>query len=277
MKYIQSYIDGKTATIVLSNPKKRNALSTPLLDEFIIALNTHAQDDNVHVVVIRAECDKVWSAGHDVSELPQTGFDPLDYHGSLERLLRLISATPCPVICMVNGTVWGAACDLAITCDLVVGNECAAFAITPVKIAVPYNVTGIARFMRRLPVNIAKEMFFTGEPLDAQTAHNVGLMNHLVPADELESFTYDLANRIGEKSALSVAVIKQQFELLMEAETSLNPYVAERISSLRSIVYNSRDYREGLNAFLEKRSPSFDHRYHQVLRDAERGVVGHER
>jgi len=128
--------------------------------------------------------EKVWSAGHDVGELPKADTDPLPYNDPLEQLLRAVKAFPAPVIAMVRGSVWGGACDLIMSCDLVFGDETCAFAITPAKLGLPYNVEGLLNFLNRVPLTIAKEMFFTAGLVASQRAERVGIINELVPAGD---------------------------------------------------------------------------------------------
>ena len=256
MALSEKEIRGKIGIITLNNPAKRNALGRPLVDE-IVAILRDFQDKKVHVVILRAaEGCSVWSAGHDVKELPLSRRDPLGYYDSLETLLRAVQRFPGPVIAMVHGSVWGGACDLIVTCDLVVGDETASFAITPAKLGLPYNPTGILHFINRLGVGTAKEMFFSADPILAERAQRVGILNHLVPSAELLDFTLGLANRMATRSSLAVAVMKEQFQILAGA-AAISPDAFERIQGLRRRVYDSHDYQEGIRSFLEKRRPVF--------------------
>jgi methylmalonyl-CoA decarboxylase len=242
--------------LTLNNNEKRNCLSEALVDGLIEGLKEF-EDRRVPVVILgAADGARVWSAGHDVTELPRTHRDPLGFYDPLERVLRAVQEYPGPVIAMVHGSVWGGACDLVMSCDLVVGDETSAFAITPAKLGLPYNATGILHFMNRLGLNIAKEMFFTAEPIAAERAERVGILNFLKPAEELGAYTMDLAKRIASRSALSVAVIKEQFRILAGAHP-LSPAAFERLQGLRRHVYDSHDYEEGITSFLEKRAPVF--------------------
>jgi methylmalonyl-CoA decarboxylase len=128
--------------------------------------------------------------------------------------------------------------------------------MTPAKIGVPYNVTGILHFMNIMGVNIAKEMFFTAQPLSSEMAHKAGILNHLVEDEQLEEFTYDMAVKMTRNSPLSIAVIKEQIRLLASAHP-MSPHTFERVQGLRRMVYDSKDYAEGIKAFMEKRSPNF--------------------
>lgn len=252
---VQTQVIEKIGIITMQNDAKRNCLSKALLD----AVN-NAFDDfiakGLTVAILRAVPGvKVWSAGHDISELPLNR-DPLGYEDPLETTLRKIQAFPGPVICLVQGGVWGGACDIVMTSDIVVGDPSCTFAITPAKLGLPYNSSGILHFMNRLGINIAKEMFFTAEPIQAQRAKEIGILNHLIEPAQLDKFTIDIARGIASHSALSIAVIKEQFRLLSNAHP-ISPETFERIQGLRRRVYDSEDYAEGIKAFLEKRRPVF--------------------
>jgi methylmalonyl-CoA decarboxylase len=199
---------------------------------------------------------EVWSAGHDVDELPRGQRDPLGYNDPLEEMLRVVRACPVPVIAMVHGTVWGGALDLVLSCDLVVADETAAFAITPANLGLPYNITGLLHFLGRLPINLVKEMFFTAAPVDARKAKEWQIVNHLVAWDHLESFTLELAATMATKSPLAIAVIKEQLRVLSDYQP-IAALVYERVQGLRRQAYDSQDYLEGLNAFAQKRQPIF--------------------
>jgi methylmalonyl-CoA decarboxylase len=170
--------------------------------------------------------------------------------------IRKIQYLPIPVIAMIEGAVWGGACDLAFSCDILVGCPTTSFTMTPAKIGVPYNVTGILHFMNMLPVNTVREMFFTALPLGAEEAYRMGVLNDLVPVEELERHSYDKAAVITRNSPLSISAIKEQIRLLSMAHP-LTPNMFELIQGLRGRVYDSRDYREGIQAFFEKRPAVF--------------------
>jgi methylmalonyl-CoA decarboxylase len=256
MAIINTELQNNIGTITFNNPQQRNILSTELINEMIQSIGA-LQKGKMRVLILRAlKGSKVWSAGHDVHELPLPGRDPLSYHDPLVTILRSIQSLPIPVIAMVEGSVWGGACDLALSCDILIGCQSASFCMTPAKIGVPYNVSGILHFINIMGVNIAKEMFFTAEPLSAEQASKAGLLNHLVDESILEEFTYEMASKITRNSPLSIGVIKEQIRLLASAHP-LSPLTFERVQGLRRTVYDSKDYAEGIKAFLEKRSPIF--------------------
>ncbi len=256
MAMIQSHLDGFIGTVTMDHPEHRNALSETMISEMFDAFE-EMREARARVIILRAfEGAKVWSSGHDVRELPLPGRDPLGYDDPLVRILREIQHLPMPVIAMIDGSVWGGACDVALTCDVLIGSPQAQFTMTPAKIGVPYNPSGLLRFMNILGINTAKEMFFSAQPIPAQRALEVGILNHLRPSEDLEAFTFDLAEKITRNSPLSIAAMKESFRLLGNA-SPLPPNMFESIQGLRRKVYEGRDYREGIQSFLEKRAPVF--------------------
>ncbi len=252
---VLSELTDSIGTIILNRPEKRNALSRALIDEVIAALAEFETCDARVIILGATVIGGVWSAGHDIGELPR-GEDPLSYSDPLERLLRGVRRSPCPVIAMIHGSVWGGATDLIMNCDIVIGDETCSFAITPSNLGLPYNTTGLLQFMRRLPLNVVKEMFFTAGPMNAVAAAQWGILNHLVPSAELQPFTREVAQTIASKAPLAVSAAKEQLRALAEAGP-ITPEVFERIQNLRRQVYVSEDYQEGIRAFYEKRKPAF--------------------
>jgi methylmalonyl-CoA decarboxylase len=256
MSLIKTEIKENIGTICLNNDAKRNSLSKAMMEDFIKALDL-MEREKVRVIILRAnEGVKVWCAGLNIAELPEPGHDPLFYHHPLEKIMRKIQKFPAPVIAMINGSVWGGGCDLSFICDILVGTKAASFAITPARIGVPYNTTGIVHFLNMVELNVAKEMFFTAKPISAEKAENLGVLNHLVDDDKIEDFVYEMAEGIAANSPLSIAVIKEQLNI-MGAARPINSEFYEKIDELRQKAFNSKDYAEGLKAFAEKRKPEF--------------------
>jgi methylmalonyl-CoA decarboxylase len=145
---------------------------------------------------------------------------------------------------------------MALACDLIVATTATTFALTPAKIGVPYNVSGMVTFLNAANLHVMKEMAFTARPLGAERAERLGMVNHVVPVPELEAFTLDLASQIAANAPLSVAVMKEQLRILSNARP-MSPEGFERVQGLRRVVYDSDDYQEGIRAFKEKRKPAF--------------------
>lgn len=243
--------------ITLAHPEKRNALSEALVTELIAAL-AGLEKERARVIILRAEAGaKAFSAGHDVGELPVGGRDPLGWDDPLRHLVRAIEMHPAPVIAMVEGGVWGGACEVVLACDLVIATREATFAVTPAKLGVPYNVSGMLTFLNSAPYRIVSEMAFTALPITAERAERHGLINAAVTADELEAHTMQIARTIADNAPLAIAVMKEQLRILAGAHP-MSPQGFERVQGLRRVVYDSADYVEGIRAFKEKRRPRFE-------------------
>ena len=244
------------AVITLNNPRKQNALSRELIDELCAAFED-MRKRHARVIILRAAAGAtVFSSGHDVRELPTTGRDPLTYNDPLRRLVRLIEMFPAPVIAMVEGSVWGGACELVMSCDLIVAGEDSTFAITPAKWGVPYNISGVQNFLNTGGMPLCKEMLFTAQPVTAKRLVEQGIVTHAVSREELESLTRTIAEQIARNSPLVISLLKEELRLL-SASHNLSPETFERVQALRRQVYDSEDYQEGIRAFLEKRVPQF--------------------
>jgi methylmalonyl-CoA decarboxylase len=255
VKVTLTQVDDVIAIIIL-NHGKVNALSKALLDEISSAFDSLSSSP-VRVVVLRAQKGaSVFSAGHDVRELPTNGRDPLTYNDPLRQVVRKIENCPLPVIAMIEGSVWGGACELVLGCDIIVAAEDSTFALTPARLGVPYDIHGTLNFIKVAGMHLLKELLFTAKPVSVKRLEVSGVVNHVVSRDQLEHFTMNLAHQIAVTSPLVHRVLKEEMRVLANAHP-LNPETYERLQALRREVYDSNDYQEGIRAFLEKRPPQF--------------------
>jgi methylmalonyl-CoA decarboxylase len=249
-------VEPRIGRVRFGNPARRHALDAALLNALDARLDTLAHDGVTVVTLANGSGDAVWSAGHDLGELAHDR-DPIAYGKPLEQVLRRIRAYPGVVIASISGSVWGGAVDLAMSCDLVIADRRARFAMTPVNIGLPYTMSGLLRFFHNLPIHVLKEMFFTAQPLDAERAAHHGLVNRLVddPA-QLDAATLALARTIADKAPLAVQAVKEQLRVLEDARP-VPVDALERIAELRRAACASEDFSEGLRAFGERRPPVF--------------------
>jgi methylmalonyl-CoA decarboxylase len=253
---VETKISNRVGVITLANPAKHNALSTTLIHELCSALEDLLLDQ-VRVVVLRAAPGaRVFSAGHDVRELPTNGRDPLTYDDPVRRVIRMVEHFPAPVIAMVEGSVWGGACELVMSCDLIIASDDSTFAITPAKLGMPYNISGVQNFLNAGGMPLCKEMLFTAQPVSVRRLVAQGMVSHAVPRAELEPVTQKIAQQIANNSPLVISLLKEELRLL-SASHNLSPETFERVQAMRRQVYDSGDYQEGIGAFFEKRSPQF--------------------
>jgi methylmalonyl-CoA decarboxylase len=251
----QTQIAGEIGIVTISKPPV-NPLSADVCAGLLTAFDDFEQA-RVRVVIIAADpSTKIWSAGHDIHEIPLDGHDAVTWTTGFEQVLRRVRRCPAPVIAMLHSSVWGAACDLAVTCDLAAGTPRTTFAITPVKLGISYNTGGMTHFLAALPLHIIKEMVFTGDPLSADDAYRFGLLNRLVPPEKLEETTMELARTIAARAPLAVTVLKTELRGLT-AGASMNADEFEAIQAVRRSAFMSEDLKEGVRSFFEKRPPIF--------------------
>jgi enoyl-CoA hydratase/carnithine racemase len=167
-----------------------------------------------------------------------------------------VLAYPYPVIAMIYGYAIGAGLELAVTCDLRLAADTARLGITPAKLGVVYHHPGILKFVNLVGVAQTKELFYTGRLVTAQRAQDIGLVDHVLPAQELAKATYDLAREIAENAPLSVSGTKATIAKLLSYQT-LRPEDETELRKLQAQAYASDDLKEGQRAFMEKRKPKF--------------------
>lgn len=253
--YVAVEITDRVAVITLANPERRHALNDQLLTELVAILHACGAS-GVRAAVLRAEAvGGVWCAGYDIAGLPEDGSMPVD--SPFDLALRALRDAPFPVIAVVTGGAWGGGCNLALACDLIVATSDATFAITPAKLGVAYAPEGIAHFLGSVPVNIAREMFFTAEPLAAERLAALGVVNHLAE-DSVGALALanGLASVIAQRAPMTVRSIKAEITALTDARDS-DPASLE---SMRRAAWASADFTEGRSAFAERRSPDFEGR-----------------
>ena len=253
---LEMHIADRIGVITLNDPRRHNALSTALIDELCVAFEEMLLGA-VRVVILRAQSGaKVFSAGHDVRELPTNGRDPLTYDDPVRRVIRMIELFPAPVIAMVEGSVWGGACELVMSCDLVLAGDDSTFAVTPAKMGMPYNISGVQNFLNTGGMPLCKEMLFTAQPINVSRFVDRGIVTHAVPRAELEPLARRIAGQIANNSPLVTSLLKEELRLLSTSH-NLAPETFERVQAMRRQVYDSEDYQEGIKAFFEKRAPQF--------------------
>ena len=256
MQPLLSAMRGDIGIITMNNDARRNVLCEALVEQ-LVGLLAGFRENRVRVVILRANPGvHVWSAGHDVDELPPPGQDPLHWAEILPRLTRAIHNFPSPVIAMIEGSVWGGACGLAMACDLVVAAAGTTFALTPARLGVPYNINGLSTFTRSMTPQLLKELLFTAAPMPAERLASAGAINAVVPVETLEAITLDLAGKIIQNAPLTIRATKEMMNVLLGAR-DLSASEFERLEELRKDVYSSSDYAEGLDAIRHKRTPRF--------------------
>jgi enoyl-CoA hydratase/carnithine racemase len=245
--------DDTVTLVTMNRPKKRNALSLDHMQELVSCLKAIGETGDTPVVVLRGNGPS-FCAGHDLSEM--VGRDPTFYRHLFDvccELMETIQSIPQPVIAQVHGIATAAGCQLAATCDLVVASEDARFATPGVMIGL-FCSTPMVALSRAVGQKKAMEMLLTGELVSAEEAHAEGLVNKVVPAEELEAETRKLAEKIAEASPLVVGVGKGAFYRQLEMPTEQAYAYTKEVMSFNATF---ADAQEGICAFLEKRKPEW--------------------
>jgi enoyl-CoA hydratase/carnithine racemase len=245
--------EGHTAVLTLNRPQRRNALSLALMVELISALDEIGRNRAVRAVILAA-AGKVFCSGHDLSEM--TGRDINEYRRIFDvcsELMLKIQTICQPVIAEVQGVATAAGCQLVAACDLAIAAEDAWFATPGVKIGL-FCTTPMVALTRAIGRKRALQMLLTGDPVDARTAADWGIVNQAVPAAELAAATRLLAGKMAEASSLVVSIGKQAFYTQIDLDQPKAYAYAKEVMSMNAL---AADAQEGIGAFLGKRAPSW--------------------
>jgi len=243
--------DGPVAILTLNRPSRRNALSLQLMLEVIDCLRLIGRETRARAVIVAA-AGKVFSSGHDLSEM--VGKDINQYRRTFDvctEMMTLIQSIPQPVIAEVQGMATAAGCQLVASCDLGVAVEEATFATPGVRIGL-FCTTPMVALSRAVGRKRALQMLMTGEPISAAAAADWGLINLVVPASQLRTETRKLATRIADASPLTLALGKQAYYSQIDLDQPKAYAYAKEVMSMNAM---AQDAQEGISAFLQKRAP----------------------
>ena len=242
------------ARLTLNRPQQYNVLSSAMLSELQAALDEISTNDRIHVVIIAAN-GKAFCAGHDLKEMRSN--DDRAFHQDLfnrcSAMMLSINQMPQPVIAQVNGIATAAGCQLVANCDLAVATFDSRFAVSGINVGL-FCSTPAVPLSRNLPRKQALQLLLTGDFISAEQAQAYGLINEVVNDDELQQATTDLARKITAKSPLAIRLGKQMFyrQLAMDLSAAY-AFAGEKMACNM----DSEDAREGIDAFIEKRTPQW--------------------
>ena len=241
-------VEDGVAWVTIDRPEARNALNGAVRDGLFAAVHRFNDDADARVLVLTGAGEKAFCAGGDLKEMAETGLTvpPPDFAPQFGRNVEVTK----PTIAAVNGVAFAGGFLLAQQCDLVIAAEHATFAVSEVKVG--RGSPWAAPLSWLVPPRVALQILLTGDPVDARRAHEVGLVNEVVPAAELRARTQQLGARIAANAPLSVAASKRTAYL---SARLLRDEAYEEAERIWAPVYHSEDAQEGPRAFREKRSP----------------------
>lgn len=241
--------------ITLNRPERYNALSELMIQEILSTLESMAKDEEVKTLIITGAGEKAFCAGADLAQAAERGIlGEKEFLAAAVALTNAIEDFPKPVIAAVNGYALGGGLELAISCDMIAASENATFGFPEINLAVYPAAGGTQRLPRLIGKLKAKELIYTGERIPAKEAEKIGLVNRVVPKEELMKAAIEFAKKFLKKSPLALrqtkAVVNKGSGMTFEAGMA---YADEAIT----ILLASEDRKEGMKAFLEKREPKF--------------------
>ncbi len=247
-------IDGRVATVTINRPDKLNALNTAVRREFVAALKELAANDDVRVVVVTGAGEKAFVAGADIAEFE--GRTPVEQFRVMKGfgLVEAVDAFPKPVIAAINGFCLGGGCELALACDIRIASAKARLGQPEVNLGILPGAGGTQRLPRLVGLGTAYKLLYTGEMVGAEEALRIGLVDEVVPPDQLMTRVRELAGTIADKSPVALQLIKEA------VRASVRQPLDEGLrleTSLFGLAFSSEDKKEGVSAFLAKRKAEF--------------------
>ena len=252
---------GAVATVTFNRPAQRNALSRRVLDGLRDAFGAFATEQDPRVVVLRGAGGKAFSSGSDFADLRRAlerGIMPSSPNDPFEHALAAVVECPLPVIALIEGYAVGGGCALAAACDIRIAGRSARLGMPPAKLGLLYSQNELRPFLDLIGPGRTKLLFFSGRLFPAEAALRFGLVDEVVPDDELEAYTYALAEEIAANAPLTIRNTKRLVRHL--TARPVGPAELEEIEELIRQTQTSEDFAEGQRAVLEKRPPRFEGR-----------------
>lgn len=248
--------DGAVANIIFNNPKALNVLTMDTFKALEAGLLELADDKTVRALILTGAGEKAFVAGGDIGYLATLDVDGARKFALLaQKVLAQLEAFPKPVVAAINGYALGGGCELCMACDLRIAADTARFGQPEVKLGIIPGFAGTQRLARLVGKARAKEMIFSGEMISAAEAERIGLVNRVVPAAQLMTETRALVATMTDKSASAIRLSKEAIDNGVEMDFAR---AARFEADLFGLCFATADAKEGIAAFLEKRSPEFE-------------------
>ena len=246
-------IEDYVALIRLNRPDALNALNTKLMRELAAALTAAEQNDKVRCIVLTGS-EKAFAAGADVKEMSEKTFTDVFFDDLFGPETEAISRIRKPIIAAVSGYCLGGGCELAMMCDFIIAADTAKFGQPEINLGIVAGMGGTQRLTRFVGKSKSMDMHLTGRFMDAAEAERCGLVSRIVPAKDLLTESLKAATKIGEKSALAAMLVKESVNRAFETTLREGLLVERR---LFHALFATEDQKEGMAAFLEKRTAQF--------------------
>ena len=243
--------------VIFNNPEKRNAMSLEMYEATAVAMENYAKDPEVRVVILKGAGDKAFISGADISQFKDRRSNPEQVRAAetiSERTNKALRECPKPTIAMIRGFCMGGGAGIAVVCDMRIASDDSQFGVPAAKLSVGYRFAGIRRLAEVVGPQFTAEIFYTGRRFSAQEALQMGLINRMLPAAELEKYVMDYAATLAGNAPLTLAAVKR---CLIELRKDPADRDLDLCQKMVEDCFASQDYVEGRNAFMEKRKPAF--------------------
>ncbi|WP_163970251.1 enoyl-CoA hydratase-related protein [Oceanobacillus halotolerans] len=251
-------IQNGIGTIYLNRGNKRNALNYEMWVKITELINVCNESKDVIIIILRSLDNKAFSAGADISEFKEIRYNANDaykYNKVTHEAEKAIMSSSKPTIALVQGFCVGGGCEIALACDFRFSDSEGKFGITPAKLGLVYNLPGTKNLVDIVGPSKAKDILYTGRLIKAEEAYRIGLIDHIFERDKIVYETYQYAEMIKENAQFSVRGAKFVINKVLEGEIE----DTDEISQLVLDSFETEDYKEGVNAFQEKRKPNFQY------------------
>jgi len=241
--------------ITINRPKYLNALDRATVEELSEVIELIAADDEIKVIILTGAGDKAFVAGGDIAFMKDlTPVEARGFGTFGQRVLRKLESLPKPVIAAINGFCLGGGCELAMACDFSIASLKAKFGQPEVGLGVTAGFGGTQRLPRLIGIGRARQLLYTGDIIDAEEALRIGLVNEVVPDSDLMNYVIDIAKRIKAKGQMAVRFSKAAVNNGMQTDIDRAMTIE---SDIFALCFSTADQKEGMNAFIEKRTPHF--------------------
>ena len=249
-------VDGGIGWMIINNPERRNAISLEMRDAMTSVFEEFSKDSNVRVLVIRGNGGKAFISGADISEFnkSRSNFEAEKvYSKASERMSKAMNGFEKPIIAMIEGFCVGGGVATAIAADIRIAAKSSNYSIPAAKLGLSYGFDYLRQLVDLVGPANAKWILFTSDMLDANKAYDMGLINKITDDNDLESVVIDIANKIVNNAPLTILSAKTTIKHIIRPEIR----DLKTLDDMAKICFDSEDYKEGREAFMEKRKPKF--------------------
>lgn len=252
--------DGAIGWMTFNQPEKHNAVSFEMWEAVSAILEDFAQDNDIRVVVLKGAGERAFISGADISQFEKNRSSEETtaiYNAATDKATKTLQNLEKPTIAMINGYCIGGGCSVAVSCDMRIASDFSTFAIPAAKLGLGYAYGGVKKLVDLVGPSYTKEIFYTARQFSVEEAKMMGLVNRVVPKDQLESYVREYAGTIGGNAPMTIRTLKAT---VAQAVTDPEQRDLAKIDRMIAECFASEDYKEGRNSFMEKRKAQFRNR-----------------